>query len=83
MEEIYLLLDERFSLIDDIQRKHNKIQQAFETPSSNQSINISEVQELSHQMLQMKRTDKLRVIKENELMEIVFSLRGFDDQQRL
>jgi hypothetical protein len=83
MEEIYLLLDERFSQIEEIQKKHNKIIQSLDDPPQGQPINMSEVQELSHTMLQMKRNDKLRLIKENELMEIVFSLRSFDDQQRL
>lgn len=82
MEEMYLLLDDRFNLIEEVRKKLLKICNSSEYPENLTSVNPYEVQECSQLILQIKRNDKLRIIKENELMEIVFSLRSFDPQQR-
>lgn len=82
MEEMYLLLDDRFNLIEDVRKRLLKICNYSEYPENLSTVNPIEVQECSQLILQIKRNDKLRIIKENELMEIVFSLRSFDPQQR-
>jgi hypothetical protein len=82
MEEMYLLLDDRFNLIEEVRKKLGNMVQQTENSEIISNVNPYEVQELSQLVLQIKRNDKLRIIRENELMEIVFGLRTFDQHQR-
>lgn len=79
---MYLLFDDRFNLIEEVRRKLGNIMQQSDLNELLPNISQIEVQELSQLILQIKRNDKLRIIRENELMEIVFGLRTFDQHQR-
>jgi hypothetical protein len=83
MEEIYSLLQERIENIDDIKKKFNKSDNSSNAPGIDIDITSAEASDLSQQISQAKRMEKLRIIKENELMEVIFSLRSFDLKQKL
>lgn len=82
MEEIYLLLEERLQCMDDLTARVNKLEEIRGRIIINPSNRPPEFQELSHNIQQLKRNEKLRSIKENDFLEIVFGLRSFDAPQR-
>ena len=81
MEEIYSQLLERLNNVNDLLNRFDQ----YETSLLNSGAIIhksSELQEISHQINQLKKSEKMRIIKENEFTEVIFSLRNFDQQQR-
>lgn len=83
MEEIYSLLQERIENIDEVKKKFNKNDNSPNAAGIDIDITTAEASDLSQQISQAKRMEKLRIIKENELMEVIFSLRSFDLKQKL
>lgn len=83
MEEIYTLLEERFSVIEDLDIRINRLEENKDSVTGNLHIKPSEIQDVSHIIHQLKRNEKLRNIKENDYLEIVFGLRNFDVPQRM
>lgn len=83
MEEIYTLLQERMDNIDDIRKKFSRSDSPSNISSSDPEIYNIDPSDLSQQFSQAKRTEKLRIIKENELMEVIFGLRSFDIKQKM
>ena len=86
MEELYLLLAERGTNIQEISkrleqlpRNRNSNTPEIKPVSANKG---AEFQEVSRLVNQMKRVEKVRVIKEDELIDMVFNLKAFDAPQR-
>lgn len=80
MEELYGLMNDRFQVLKEINDKFrdasNLSKNGFKTNSGG-----NEIQKLSEYLSQLKRAEKLRVIQENNYLEVVCSLRGYDDCQ--
>ena len=83
MEEIYSLLQERIDNLEDIKKKFFKPDSISNTPLVEAELNNIEVTDFSQHISHIKRIEKLRIIKENELMEVIFGLRSFDVKQKL
>ena len=86
MEELYLILKDRISNAEEINATLLEISDYFK-PKSTEVRSVSpirspEIQELSRFINQIKRSEKVRVIKEDEIIEMVFNLKGFDLAQR-
>jgi hypothetical protein len=82
MEEIYLLLEERLLNNEDLNNRVNKLEEIRGRLVINQNSRPPEFQELSQYIQQLKRAEKLRSMKENDLLETVFGLRNFETTQR-
>ena len=81
MEEIYGLLLERLNNVSNLLNRFNQYESTLLT--SGATIHkSSELQEISNQINQLKKLEKMRIIKENDFIEVIFSLRNFDQQQR-
>ena len=81
MEEIYVLLKERLDNINDLLNKFNQYEISLLSSGATMHKS-SELQEISYQINQLKKLEKMRIIKENDCTEVIFSLRNFDQQQR-
>ena len=86
MEELYLLLAERGVNIQEISKRLEQLPRNRNSDSSEPkpvSTNKgAEFQEVTRFVNQMKRVEKVRVIKEDELIDMVFNLKAFDAPQR-
>lgn len=85
MEELYLLLAERRANIDTISfRLADLIRTLRDRPNDGKTTLFAKTQEgleFSRFINQMKRTEKVRLIKENDLIEIVYAIKNFDISQ--
>ena len=83
MEELYQLIEERLLQIKTAYDKFNLIanQRDHINPDSISSSG-SDVRDLSQYMSQIKRLEKIRTFKENELMEAFSALKSFDSTQK-
>lgn len=86
MEELYLLLNDRISNAEEISTILSDLTE-YSKPKPPEARSVSpikslEIQELSRFLNQIKRGEKVRVIKEDEIIEMVFNLKGFDLTQR-
>ena len=81
MEEVYGLLLERLNNVSNLLNRFNQYESTL--LASGATIHkSSELQEISNQINQLKKLEKMRIIKENDFVEVIFSLRNFDQQQR-
>jgi len=86
MEEIYILLTERIYQTEEIKTLNklltfpilndNVDSKAFSSSKSREFLDINK------QLNLLKKREKKRVIKEDELIELVFNLKAFDLYQR-
>jgi len=83
MEEIYTLLQERIDNVEEVKKKSPKPENATSMSGLDVEVNTFESSDMIQHLSQVKRMEKLRIIKENELMEVIFSLRSFDLKQKL
>jgi hypothetical protein len=83
MEEIYTLLQERIESVDEVKKKAVPLDTALSIADSDKEIKDSDIADLTHAIGQAKRLEKFRIIKENELLEVIFGLKCFDNNQKL
>jgi len=83
MEEIYTLIQERIENIEEVKRRSAKLEHSSSVSGFDTDTSYLESPDFLQQISQIKRIEKLRIIKENELMEVIFSLRSFDGKQKL
>lgn len=82
MEEIYIHLTERLTSVDTLIKKTETITSQLETNPS-LSASPQQLAELSIFMNNLKKAEKMRLLKENDYLEVVFGFRNFDSAQRL
>ena len=83
MEEIYTLLQERIDSVDEVKKKSVQLDAALSMADPDREIKDSDISDLTHAIGQAKRLEKFRIIKENELLEVIFGLKCFDNNQKL
>ena len=83
MEEIYTLIQERIENIEEVKRRCTKLENNSNISGFDIETNYLDSPDFLQYVSQIKRIEKLRIIKENELMEVIFSLRSFDGKQKL
>jgi len=86
MEELYLLLSERASHLQELQSRLASLPAYLSSNTtelkSNPNNKPREYSEFFKSLNQVKKNEKLRIIKEDELIDIVFNLKSFDLPQR-
>ncbi len=82
MEELYQLIDERISQIIQTQDKFSLFLTLQSSSQESSSAFTQELRDLSQFVSQVKRAEKVRVFKENELMESFYALKSFDTAQK-
>lgn len=82
MEELYNLLAERLSSIQDLEQKFGALIGQFETDPAF-TLQPHQLNELSNFINNLKKTEKMRILRENDFLEVIFSLRSFDLPQRV
>lgn len=83
MEEIYALIQERLDNIEEVKRRSAKLENNSNISGLDTENSYFDSPDFLQHVSQAKRIEKLRIIKENELMEVIFSLRSFDGKQKL
>ena len=83
MEEIYTLLQERIDNVEEVKKKSPKQENTNSVSGLDVEVTTFDSPDMIQHISQVKRMEKLRIIKENELMEVIFSLRSFDLKQKL
>lgn len=83
MEEIYTLLQERIESVDEVKKKSVQLEAALSMTEPDKEIKDTDIAELTHAIGQAKRLEKFRIIKENELLEVIFGLKCFDNNQKM
>jgi len=83
MEEIYTLLQERIDNVEEVKKKSPKQENTNSVSGLDVEVTTFDSPDMIQHLSQVKRMEKLRIIKENELMEVIFSLRSFDLKQKL
>ncbi len=83
MEEIYTLLQDRIDNIEDVKKKFQKLDHTTNTSGIDIEPSSIDASDFFQHISQIKRVEKFRIIKENELMEVIFSLRSFDTKQKM
>lgn len=83
MEEIYTLLQERIESVDEVKKKAVPLDTALSIADPDKEVKDSDIADLTHAIGQAKRLEKFRIIKENELLEVIFGLKCFDNNQKL
>ena len=85
MEELYLLLAERGANIDTISFRLADLMRTLQDKANEgKTTSFAKTQEgleFSRFINQMKRTEKVRLIKENDLIDIVYGIKNFDVTQ--
>ena len=86
MEELYLLLSERAAHIEELHSRLATLPAYLSSNAtelkSNPTNRPREYSEFFKTLTQIKKYEKMRVIKEDELIDIVFNLKIFDLPQR-
>jgi len=87
MEELYLLLAERISQVEEIKYQKNKLTKLTSlddivNPKAFSNNKSHETNQFNKQLNLMKKKEKKRIIKENELIELVYNIKAFDLHQR-
>lgn len=80
MEELYELLNDRFQALKAIS---DKFQEAANSPKAGlrNALGDTQLQKLSEFLQQRRRAEKTRVMKENNYLEVIYSLKYFDTDQ--
>lgn len=86
MEELYLLLSERASHLEELHSRLASLPAYLSSNTtelkSNPNKKPREYSEFLKSLNQIKKNEKMRIIKEDELVDIVFNLKSFDPPQR-
>lgn len=86
MEELYILLSERASHLQEIHFRLASLPAYLSSNTtelkSNPNNKPREYSEFLKSLNQIKKSEKMRIIKEDELVDIVFNLKSFDPPQR-
>lgn len=80
MEELYALLTDRLTSIQDFVQKFDLIINQFEADPLF-SLLPPQLNELSVFINNLKKTEKIRVLRENDFLEMIFTLPNFDSAQ--
>jgi len=82
MEELYQLIEERLIQIKTANDKFSTLS-SHQDPNAEMSANcVNDIRDLSQYISQIKRLEKVRIFKENELMESFYALKTFDSAQK-
>ena len=83
MEELYQLVEERFFHIKTAYAKFPSQLGPNDCFVSETRFNSpADLREFSQYMNQVKKLEKIRILKENELMDTFFAFRAFDGAQK-
>jgi len=83
MEELYQLIEERLFQIKAAYYKFPSLIAPGDYFTADIATDsASDLRELPQYMSQIKRLEKIRVFKENELMETFFALKSFEPAQK-
>ena len=80
MEELYGLLNDRLISLREMNEKFKEAISLAENNFIHSSGEI-EIQKLSEYLHQLKKAEKMRVIKENNYLEVIYCLKAYDEEQ--
>lgn len=82
MEEIYQLLNERLNGIRDLIQKFDSLQSQIDFDST-YSLTSQQINDLSTYIMNLRKNEKMRVLRENDYVEIILAYQNFEPSLRM